>query len=222
VVQTASLDRRAADSELTAGAWDMHHSSKLAVAQAGSVLGFDLRDSGTAAALNIPGAHTGRIRDIDYNPNKPYCMMTCGDDCAVRFWDLRHTGASLCTLRGHSHWVWTSRYNPFHDQLVLSAGTDATVSLWRVSSISSAPLLDIDPDDEDMDDPAAAEGKSRADMGSQAAEMDALVNSFSEHEESVYAVSWSLSDAWTFASVSFDGRMVINHVPSAEKYKILL
>ena len=30
-------------------------------------------------------------------------------------------------------------YNRFHDQLVLSAGTDYLVKLWRAAAISSAP-----------------------------------------------------------------------------------
>ena len=47
-------------------------------------------------------------------------------------------------------------------------------------------------------------------------------SSFDEHEESVYSVAWSACDAWVFASLSYDGRVVINHVPSTEKYKILL
>jgi hypothetical protein len=33
-------------------------------------------------------------------------------------------------------------YNRFHDQLLVSGGTDSQVDLWRLSSISSAPLLE--------------------------------------------------------------------------------
>jgi len=32
----------------------------------------------------------------------------------------------------------------------------------------------------------------------------------------------SAADAWIFASLSLDGRTIVNHVPPAEKYKILL
>jgi hypothetical protein len=35
-------------------------------------------------------------------------------------------------------------------------------------------------------------------------------------------VAWSGSEAWSFASLSYDGRVTVNHVPAAEKYKILL
>ena len=51
---------------------------------------------------------------------------------------------------------------------------------------------------------------------------DQLIGTLSDHEESVYALEWSACDAWVFASMSYDGRLVISQVPSAEKYKILL
>lgn len=34
--------------------------------------------------------------------------------------------------------------------------------------------------------------------------------------------AWSVSDPWTFASLSYDGRLVVNQVPSHTKYKILI
>ena len=51
---------------------------------------------------------------------------------------------------------------------------------------------------------------------------DGRIRAFDDHEESVYAVAWSAYDAWVFASLSYDGRVVVNHVPQTEKYKILL
>lgn len=36
--------------------------------------------------------------------------------------------------------VWTVRYNPSHDQFVLSAGSDTSVKLWNANSVSSAPV----------------------------------------------------------------------------------
>ena len=96
-------------------------------------------------------------------------------------------------------------YNRFHDQLVLSTGTDYLVKLWRAASISSAPpSLDVD-------EPELSE-----------AEADGLVKAFEDHDQSVFAAAWSAADAWIFASLSLDGKAVINHVPPAEKYKILL
>ncbi len=51
---------------------------------------------------------------------------------------------------------------------------------------------------------------------------DGIVSCYEEHEDSVYAVEWSTADPWVFASLSFDGRLVINRVPRATKYRILL
>ena len=50
---------------------------------------------------------------------------------------------------------------------------------------------------------------------------DEVIATFEEHEDSVYCAVWSVADAWVFASLSFDGRVVVNHVPSQEKFSIL-
>ena len=42
-------------------------------------------------------------------------------------------------------------FNPFHDQLLISCGSDGRAALWRVSSISSAPLLELGDEDIDPD-----------------------------------------------------------------------
>ena len=147
-----------------------------------------------------------QVRGLDYNPNRPYVALSCGDDFAVKFWDLRKASAPLMTQRAHSHWVTSAMYNRFHDQLVLSSSSDSRVKLWRVSSLSSSPPS-ADLDDGEIDG---------------AAEADGLVKTFEDHEQSVFGAAWSAADAWIFASLSLDGKAVINHVPPAEKYKILL
>ncbi len=38
---------------------------------------------------------------------------------------------------------------------------------------------------------------------------------------SVYAAEWSCIDPWVFASLSYDGRFVINRVPNDIKFKLL-
>ena len=37
----------------------------------------------------------------------------------------------------------------------------------------------------------------------------------------MYAAAWSSADPWTLASISYDGRMVVNQVPREVKFKIL-
>ena len=141
---------------------------------------------------------------------------------------------------GHTHWSNRVAYNPHHDQLLLSSGTDGIVNLWRVGSVSSAPLLDLDATGDgdggdndiiglggggfgdDLDD----EGEDRQDNhgeddGGSGGGGDVRVSKF-EFPDSVYDVCWSSTDAWTFLCVGYDGTVSLNHVPSREKYKILL
>lgn len=79
------------------------------------------------------------------------------------------------------------------------------VNLWRVASCSSAPWLSSELENEGEDDPP-----------------DIRVRAIDQHEDSVYSVAWSAAEAWVYCSLSYDGRAVVNHVPSTEKYKILL
>jgi len=187
----------------TCGRWDPHHAHSLGVGCGGAVVSIDTRSM--KAAHTVAEAHTQRVRALDYNPNKPYVVLSCADDYALKFWDLRKPAAALHSLKAHAHWTTAAMYNRFHDQLVLSAGTDYFVKLWRCAAISSAP-------------PALDEGEPELTE----ADADGLVKAFEEHEQSVFAAAWSAADAWIFASLSLDGKVVINHVPPAEKYKILL
>ena len=174
---------------------------------------FVLDSSSMSVSIEIPNAHGGStIRDVDFNPNKPQVLLTCGNDRSVRFWDLRNTKAPLKVLSGHSHWVSCCRYNPFHDQLLLTGGSDNILNLWRVSSCSSSPPLSADANADDEDDAGGSSGEAA----------DIKVRALDTHEDSIYSAAWSAADAWVFVSLSYDGRVVLNQVPSQEKYKILL
>jgi WD40 repeat protein len=64
-------------------------------------------------------------RDVEYNPNKPSVVVSCGDDRLIKFWDVRNLASPLKTLSGHSHFVWCTRFNPFHDQLLLRSVSES-------------------------------------------------------------------------------------------------
>ena len=51
---------------------------------------------------------------------------------------------------------------------------------------------------------------------------DRLISVFDEHEESVYVAEWAANDPWLLASLSYDGRLILNRVPKKEKFQILL
>jgi hypothetical protein len=98
---------------------------------------------------------------------------------------------------------------------VLSGGTDGRVNLWRASSVSSAPLLELG--DEEI---FGADGAAR--KGAPKLAADVSIRSDEEHDDSVYAAVWSAHTAWVYASLSYQGRVVVSQVPAAEKYRILI
>ena len=153
--------------------------------------------------------------DVDYNPNKPFMLASGMSDGTLQFWDVRYAAQPIQKIvrGGHSHWANTIAYNPYHDQLLLSGGTDYKLNLWRISSISSAPLLELE-DEDDNDD-------NWKDTKNNKKEQDIRVGQY-DMSDSISNVTWSTTDAWYFASVSYDGHVTLNHVPSKEKYKILL
>jgi len=210
-----SFDGKAAQ-KLTTGKWNPHHKCQtVGVAVENQIKGFDIRSK--ESIFSIENAHIPVVRDIDFNPNRQYILASAGDDCKVKFWDCRSTSQPLVVLAEHSHWVWNVRYNPVHDQLVLTCSSDARSILHSIQSISSDVVTG-------MREIEAEDGKC-ADTNSISSEKDLLddgvVKMFEENEESVYCVEWSANDPWVFASLSYDGRVTINKVPRAVKYKIL-
>ena len=124
-------------------AWDPHHANEFLVGTAnGTIGGYDLRSM--KMTRKIPKADIVNVLDIDYNPNKPYYVVCGGGDAHLKFFDVRKIHRPVKILGEHDFWINKTRYNPFHDQLVLSTGSDEQVMLWRASSVSSAPVLDAD------------------------------------------------------------------------------
>uniref|UniRef100_A0A8C1TE35 EARP complex and GARP complex interacting protein 1 n=1 Tax=Cyprinus carpio TaxID=7962 RepID=A0A8C1TE35_CYPCA len=214
-VSSATLEGKG-QLKFTAGKWSPHHNStQLATANDTAIRGWDLRSM--SQIYCIENAHGQLVRDLDFNPNKQYYLASCGDDCKVKFWDVRHINEPVKCLEEHSHWVWSVRYNHSHDQLLLTGSSDSRVILSNMVSISSEPFGHLVDDDELSDN----EESQQEDKGKEPLQ-DSIIATYEEHEDSVYAVEWSAADPWLFASLSYDGRLVINRVPRALKYRILL
>jgi WD40 repeat protein len=113
--------------------------------------------------------------------------------------------------------VWSVRYNPFHDQLVLSCSSDNRVVLSSVPSLSSEPYKARNQNEDEDADTQQQNQESNLEQ-----QTDRLIKVYEDHEDSVYTCEWSSADPWIFASLSYDGRLVINKVPKEEKYNILL
>ncbi|EDV23446.1 uncharacterized protein TRIADDRAFT_27591 [Trichoplax adhaerens] len=201
----------------SSAAWNPHHNgTQVAGAYDTNIKAWDLR--AMKPAYTIENAHGILVRDLDFNPNKPYYVVSCGDDCQVKFWDVRNSTEPLLKLTNHSHWVWSVSYNHFHDQLVLSSSSDSRVMLFNIISLSSEPFGQY----EDIDDEESTSNKYVKPVLEEEPPKDGIIATYEEHEDSVYASCWSCSDPWVFASLSYDGRLVINRVPRTEKFKILL
>ncbi|KAA0166214.1 hypothetical protein FNF27_05491 [Cafeteria roenbergensis] len=211
-------------------AFDPTAACRVVVAAGGSIYVWDgAATEGTSPVLAARAAHDGaRVLDVSCNPNRPWVVASAGEDGCVRVWDMRHCsadgseaaeggGASQLCLRGHSHWCGGVRFNPFHDQLLLSSGTDGAVCLWSAPSVSSAPL-----DPEASDDADGAGAGSRARPGKRAA--DAALRRWATHGDAVPAscLTWSAGSAWVVASASVEGHFAVREVPHEAKYKILL
>ncbi|KAG7162851.1 EARP-interacting protein-like, partial [Homarus americanus] len=110
----------------------------------------------------------------------------------VRAWDVRTMKPSWCVEGAHT-------------QLV----SDQRVILSNLPSIASQPFgTMVDQEESSKEEREKSEGTE-----------EGVIQIYDDHEDSVYAVEWSAADFWTFASLSYDGRLVINKVPRSVKYK---
>ncbi|KHN80667.1 Protein TSSC1 [Toxocara canis] len=198
---------------INAIAWNPHSTgSTLALACDAAVRAIDVRSLENVFA--IKDANPPTVRNLDFNPNVQYTVATCGDDCRIALWDTRKTTEPLKTLHDHSHWVWCVRFNPIHDQLILSGGSDARLFLNSVASLSSDSIQATDVTTEDI---IANDSITQR----QAPLSDERLEKVEEHEDSIYACVWAGNDPWVFASLSFDGRVIVSRVKRHHKYAIL-
>ncbi|KAJ2808974.1 Protein tssc1 [Coemansia guatemalensis] len=212
--------------DISTAAWHPTATTQLSTTDGTCVRTWDMRadTSRGQQTMAIEYAHSGKVRSLDYNPNLPYILATGGDDGSVRIWDTRNPSSELMSIDNHTHWIYSVAFNPNHDQLLLSAGGDGLVNLESTVSVSSAQLITNADSQDDFSDKGNGEGTDIDDIEDDGIgkPSDGLVAQFDDHETSVYAARWSAADPWLFASLSFDGRMVINTVPQEEKYRILL
>lgn len=203
-------------SKFTGGKWSPHHQgNQFILLHETSVKSYDIRDK--KECWNILEAHTQMVRDIDLNPNSS-TVATVGDDSSLKIFDVRNLKEPVFFRRDHSHWIWSVKFNTFHDQLILTSGSDCKVMLTCANSCSSEAIqtqskekLSENLEETEDDFPANKNGLE-----------DGLLQTFENHEDSVYCVDWSSADPWTFASLSYDGRLIISKIPKQYKYRILL
>ncbi|KAF9584857.1 Protein tssc1 [Lunasporangiospora selenospora] len=196
------------------------HSQEVVAVYGRSIQGWNL--SSLKPTFTIKNSQPALILCVDYNPNRPFQIAVGGEDCKVRIWDVRDTSSGpILTIQDHTHWVWSVAYNKFHDQLLLTSSSDSQVNLQSIVSISTGAEYHNYHDNNDPDQDQEVED-ARSESGQQDMPSDGLVRAFDQHEDSVYQVAWSKVDPWLFLSLSYDGRAVMNQVPSEEKFKIIM
>ncbi|XP_017771948.1 PREDICTED: protein TSSC1 [Nicrophorus vespilloides] len=197
------------NSKYIAGKWNPHQNcNQFTTATETHLKTYDIRSG--QLAWHIDSCHAQLLRDLDFNLNKQYHLATCGDDGCIKIWDFRQTNQPVYSRSDHSHWVWCVRFNPFHDQLLLSASSDARVLISCAASVSSEIANDTNISDYSAD---LTESKQVLQDGPL---------QWSEHEDSVYCAEWSHAEPWVFASLSYDGRLLISRVKKSLKYQIML
>eukprot|EP01006_Ploeotia_vitrea_P014192 TRINITY_DN3798_c0_g1_i1.p1 TRINITY_DN3798_c0_g1~~TRINITY_DN3798_c0_g1_i1.p1 ORF type:complete len:360 (+),score=9.43 TRINITY_DN3798_c0_g1_i1:47-1126(+) len=187
-------------SKMPTGAWDPNHPDVAVITNDCGILKCDLRAKNIQD--QVDDAHTQRVSDVQFNANKMYRLASSGDDGYVKLWDTRKLNLPLMMIEAHDHWVSSLQFNPSHDQLVLTSSTDSMVKLWDFSGLESGTMND--------DQTWAPDAK------------ECLIKQLNEYEDSVYSVSWSGKNPWVFASVSYNGKVLVYQVPEERKVKILL
>ncbi|KAI9586974.1 EARP and GARP complex-interacting protein 1 [Glossina fuscipes] len=196
----------------TGGKWSHHHQGQQFVALHDTFIkAYDTRDN-NHCAWSIEDSHGQLVRDIDCNLNKQCHFVTGGDDGFLKLWDCRMPKEPVFARNDHAHWVWCVRFNTFHDQLILSSSSDCKVLLTCAGSVSSEAAENVNPN-----------AITSLENTTQRKYLDdGLLHTFEQHEDSVYCVEWSNVDPWIFASLSYDGRLLISKVPKQYKYQIIL
>lgn len=194
---------------------DPHHSFTVAVASDKSLLLWDRRAK--SASLTFKTSHFFPILSLDANPSIEHQFVTGGADGRVMFWDIRQPSGSVAikAVEAHNHHVTCVKYNTLHDQLLLTSGTDCAVNLWRFPSISSSPNKPAPLTENVSRTSAISKPVSPA--------SDGLIHQYNRHEDTVHKLCWSVGrSSWSFASVSYDGLVMFNSVPTQEKYRIMV
>ncbi|KAI9120185.1 hypothetical protein K1719_008833 [Acacia pycnantha] len=186
--QVQSKDSAGMLHTLSGGAWDPHDVNSVAATCESSVQFWDIRTM--KKTISIECAH---VRNVDYNSKKEHILVTAEHESGIHIWDLRKPKVPTQELPGHTHWTWTVKCNPEYDGLILSSGTDSTVNLWLASSSN-----DVLTSERRADSPTRW--------------VDPLLNTYSDYEDSIYGLAWSSREPWIFASLSYDGRVVVESV----------
>ncbi|KAL8275750.1 hypothetical protein Esti_000313 [Eimeria stiedai] len=213
--------------------WDLRQPLSESAAAAAAASGNGGGGGGSSSCMRLadevedPHSLRASPTTVCFNPNIPFCFISGGTDGAIRCWDKRKLQLPVKVVRDvHSHWVSHAILNPFHDELLLTAGkpipnftqqtqtskqgsTDGCLKLQRLEMELAAPSHGVHTPE-----------SLRSETGKRGQDQVLCVDESSD--DSLAALCWSYEEAWTFASLGIDGKLSFHQIPAAEKYRILL
>ena len=96
-----------------------------------------------AAIQNDPGRQLQDLRRLWRGPGRRTIWQR-----AVG-WRCRLLSRPLAVLSQHAHRVWQAKFNPRHDQLLLTASSDVVINLHQLNGLGKqqvlSPIPDLDP-----------------------------------------------------------------------------
>ncbi|KAL3192564.1 hypothetical protein MRX96_058981 [Rhipicephalus microplus] len=186
-----------------------------------NLLMFDLASAGNSATLTgcitVELKGNPRLTCAAWNPHQSCTLVAAAVDTGIKAFDLRSMQQAWQIEGAHGQLVRELDFNPNRQYFLASCGDDCLAKFWDVRN-PSEPAVTLDPFGHLVDD----EEEGGDEHKEKKCEKDGVIATYEEHEDSVYAVHWSTADPWLFASLSYDGRLVLNRVPRTEKYRILL
>ncbi|XP_043724871.1 topless-related protein 4-like isoform X1 [Telopea speciosissima] len=83
-------------------------------------------------------AHVGSVNDLAFShPNKQLCIITCGDDKAIKVWDAVN-GSKLYTFEGHESPVYSvCPHYKENIQFIFSTALDGKIKAWLYDNLGS-------------------------------------------------------------------------------------
>jgi hypothetical protein len=229
-----ALEGVAAAASSALGAWDPASPRVFAVCAGPSVALFDLRASATATssrpAVLVEAAHAGRALDLEFVRGARAEMVTCGEDGAVRAWDLRGGSGSGSGSSGGGDAGASGRARSTDESSGFPGPRGSLRSTlgrhahWA-TRVAVNPTYDTLVVSASSDGAAALWSSAKAGGGGGGGGGGGEVARFAGGggaEASIEGVAWSGGDPWSFAALERGGRLELHGVPRAHKYEILL
>ena len=100
--------------------------------------------------------------------------------------DIRNNKIPVFSRRDHQHWIFSVSFNKFHDQLILTSGSDGKVLLTCAASCSSETnVSNISRDLKDKSEENDEDIEDEFQLKSKKSQLkDGILEKFEQHEDS--------------------------------------